>query len=53
MSLEARLIPAEPRRRGGKVSYADCGLELLEIMPGNWKERPGAFFQDVLLLGKM
>lgn len=32
---------------------ADCGLELLEIMPGNWKERPGAFFQDVLVLGKM
>lgn len=30
----------------------DCGLRLLELMPGNWKERPGVFFQDVLVIGK-
>ncbi len=31
---------------------ADCGLQLIELMPGNWKERPGAFFQDVMVLAK-
>jgi len=32
---------------------AACGLALLDIMPGNWKERPGAFFQDVLVIEKV
>ncbi|GAB3281965.1 class I SAM-dependent methyltransferase [Parahaliea aestuarii] len=31
---------------------AESGLRQLAFYPGNWKERPGAFFQDVLVLEK-
>ena len=27
----------------------DSNLELIQYYPGNWKERPGVFFQDVLI----
>lgn len=30
----------------------DCGLRVRDLLPGNWKERPGAFFQDVVVLEK-
>lgn len=35
-----------------KALLAECKLELQQLMPGNWKERPGVFFQDVLVLGR-
>jgi SAM-dependent methyltransferase len=31
---------------------ADSGMERIEQHPGNWKEVPGAFFQDVLVFRK-
>jgi hypothetical protein len=31
---------------------AASGLQLAERHPGNWKEVPGAYFQDVLIFRK-
>ncbi|NVJ47614.1 MAG: class I SAM-dependent methyltransferase [Cytophagia bacterium] len=31
---------------------AEVGLKLVEYYPGNWKEIPGVYFQDILILEK-
>ena len=30
----------------------ESGLKLIEYYPGNWKEIPGVFFQDILVFQK-
>jgi SAM-dependent methyltransferase len=39
-------------RDGMDLLLKASGLTLLEYYPGNWKEIPGIFFQDVLILQK-
>jgi hypothetical protein len=31
---------------------AASGLQIIQHYPGSWKEAPGVYFQDVLILGK-
>ncbi len=37
---------------GMKTLLAESGLKRVQYFPGNWKETPGVFFQDVLILEK-
>jgi SAM-dependent methyltransferase len=37
-------------REGFDDLVADAGLELVEFHPGNWREAPGLYFQDVAVL---
>jgi SAM-dependent methyltransferase len=39
-------------RAGLDRLLSSSGLELVEYYPGNWKETPGPFFQDVLVFRK-
>jgi SAM-dependent methyltransferase len=39
-------------RAGLDMLLASSGLSFTQYYPGNWKENPGVFFQDVLILSK-
>jgi 2-polyprenyl-3-methyl-5-hydroxy-6-metoxy-1,4-benzoquinol methylase len=37
---------------GLNILLEDSGLKLINYYPGNWKENPGVFFQDILIFEK-
>jgi len=37
---------------GMKNLLKESGLKIKKIMPGNWREFPGTFFQDIFILEK-
>jgi SAM-dependent methyltransferase len=39
-------------RAGLDILLGSSGLKLAQYYPGNWKENPGVFFQDILILKK-
>ncbi|MGM5470795.1 class I SAM-dependent methyltransferase [Flavobacteriaceae bacterium LMO-SS05] len=39
-------------KEGIEFLIKECGLKLIEYFPGNWKEVPGMFFQDILVFQK-
>jgi hypothetical protein len=38
--------------RGLELLTAGTTLQVERVYPGNWKEQPGVYFQDVVLLRK-
>ena len=39
-------------KKGLELLLANSGLKLAEYYPGNWKEIPGVFYQDILIFEK-
>jgi SAM-dependent methyltransferase len=40
------------KEKGLEILLERCGLKMIQYYPGNWKEQPGIFFQDVLVFEK-
>ncbi|MCF0055095.1 class I SAM-dependent methyltransferase [Dyadobacter sp. CY356] len=39
-------------QKGLEILLSTSGLKLVQLYPGNWKETPGIFFQDIIILEK-
>ena len=39
-------------KKGLEILLKESGLKLIKKYPGNWKEKPGVYFQDVLVFEK-